>query len=97
MTSSLLDVIITCYFDATVLHVDAAAMLRYFKRTKYPPTTLLLTVPSLTGKDVEKVNEGVKRSMEEGNTRKRVKYNNYSAAERARIGQYRFRLNELPK
>ena len=97
MTSSLLDVIVTCYFDATLLHVDAAAMLRYFNRTNYPPTTLPLTVPSLTGKDVEKVNEGVKRSMEEGSTRKRVKYNNYSATERVRIGQYQFRLNEPPK
>ena len=40
------------------------------------------------GKNVEKVNEGVKRLMEEGGTWKRVEYNNYSATERARIGQY---------
>ena len=68
-------------------YVDAAAMLRYFNRPN-TPATLLLTVPSLTGKDVEKVNEGAKRSMEEGGTRKRVKYNDYLAIERARIGQY---------
>ena len=37
---------------------------------------------------MEKVNEGAKRSMEEGGTRKRVKYNDYSATERARISQY---------
>ena len=87
MTSLLLDVIVTRYFDATLLHVDAAAMLRYFKRTN-PLATLPSTVPSLMGKDVEKVNEGAKRSMEEGGTRKRVKYNDYSATERARIGQH---------
>ena len=37
---------------------------------------------------MEKVNEGVKRSMEEGGTRKRIKYNDYLATERARIDQY---------
>ena len=72
MMSSLLDVILTCYFDATLLPVDAAAMLRYFKRTNYPPITLPLTVPSLMGWDVEKVNEGVKHLMEEGSTQRRV-------------------------
>ena len=63
------------------------AMLCYFKRTN-TPTTLLATVSFLTGKDVEKVNGGVKRSIEEGGTRKRVKYNDYSLTERACIGQY---------
>ena len=85
--SPLLDIIVTRYFDATLLPVDAAAMLHYFKRIN-PPATLPSTVPSLMGKDVEKVNEGVKCSMEEGGTRKHVKYNDYLATERARIGQY---------
>ena len=40
------------------------------------------------GKDVEKANKGVQCSMEEVGTRKRVKYNDYSATEGARIGQY---------
>ena len=62
-------------------------MLHYSKRTN-TPATLPSTVPSLMGKDVEKANVGVKRSMEEVGTQKRVKYNNYSATERARIGQY---------
>ena len=88
MTSLLLDVIVTLYFDAMLLHVDAAAMLCYFKRTNTPATlSLPSTVPSLMGKDVEKGNEGVKHSMEEVGTRKCVKYD-YSAIERARIGQY---------
>ena len=55
-------------------------MLCYFKITN-TPATLPSTVPSLMGKDMEKANEGVKRSME-------VKYNDYSATERARISQY---------
>ena len=40
------------------------------------------------GKDVEKVNKGVKHSMEEGGTRNRVKYNDYFATERGGISQY---------
>ena len=70
MTLSCWMVIVTHYFDATLLHVDASAMLRYFKRTNnYTATILPSTVPSLTRKDVEKVNECVKHSMEEGGTR----------------------------
>ena len=87
MMLSLLDVVVTRYFDAMLLHMDAVAMLHYFKRTN-PLATLPSTIPSLMGKDVDKVNKGVKRSMEEGGARKRVKYNNYLATERARIGQY---------
>ena len=53
----------------------------------YTPGTLPSTVPSLTGKDVEKANEGVRHSMEEVGTRKCLKYD-YSAIKRAHIGQY---------
>ena len=87
VSSSWLDVIVTRYFDATLLHVDATTGLRYIKRTN-SPATLPLTVPSLMGKDAEKVNEGLKCSMEEGGNRKRVKYNDYSATEGAHIDQY---------
>ena len=37
---------------------------------------------------MKKRNEGVKRSMEEVGTRKRVDYNDYSSIEKAHIGQY---------
>ena len=69
-------------------------MLRYFKRKNQEPD-LPSVVPSLSPKEVEKVNECVNRAkdweQEEDSTSektKRVKYNDYSAKERAQIGKY---------
>ena len=61
------------------------AMLHYFKRKN--PEDLTTAVPSLSAKEVEKVNESVKKERESVSA-KRVKYNDYSASERAQIGKY---------
>ena len=48
-------------------------------------------VPSLSGNELQRVNEGVKHSLkQEASQEKRVKYmyNEYSGKERARIGKY---------
>ena len=66
------------------------AMLHYFKR-KNPQDKLVVpsVVPSPSGNDLLRVNEGVKHSMEqEASNKKGVKYNKYSAKERAQIGKY---------
>ena len=65
-------------------------MLCYFKR-KNPHNKLVVlsVVPSLSGNKVQRVNEGVKHSMkQEASDKKCVKYNEYSAKERAQISKY---------
>ena len=85
------DLFVTRYFDAMLLHVDGAAMLRYFKRTNIYPFHLAVNSPISNG---ERWGKGEQRcEVLDGRgigTRKRVKYmyNDCSATERARIGQY---------
>ena len=60
-------------------------------RGKNPQDKLVVlsVVPFLSGNELQRVNEGVKHSMEqEASKKKRMKYNEYSAKERAQIGKY---------
>ena len=65
------------------------AMLRYFKKNPQDKLVVLSVVPSLSGSELQRVNEGVNHSIEqEASEKKRVKYNEYSAKERAQTGKY---------
>lgn len=63
------------------------AMFRYLKRER---PACPAKVPSLSEEEVHRVNEDVKRTMEQDETSKkgRGKYNDYTAKERAQIGKY---------
>ena len=58
---------------------------------KNPQDKIVVTsvISSLSGNELQRVNIGVKQSMEqEAFAKMRVKYNEYSAKERAQIGEY---------
>ena len=63
-------------------------MYRYLKRRSPEDPTLPTMVHSLSAKDVEAVNDSVKRAKLETCEKRRGQYNVYTAKERAQIGKY---------
>ena len=64
------------------------AIYRYLKRKLPEDRTLPTEVPSLSAKDVERVNNDIKRAKLETPEKGRGQYNVYTAKEKAQIGKY---------
>ena len=64
------------------------ALYRYLKRKISEDRTLPAEVPSLSAKDVQRVNDDVKRAKLETPEKGREQYNVYTAKERAQISKY---------